>query len=115
VEGDWITAAEIAAAVMSGRTSALSVIDDTLTRIKMLNPKLNAFTAVIAERAVAKARAVDAVRDKSCLPLAGVPFAVKNLFDIEGVVTVAGSKINRAYSTSPARTYMMAPHVIPTT
>jgi AtzE family amidohydrolase len=98
VEGDWITAAEIAAAVMSGRTSALSVIDDTLTRIKMLNPKLNAFTAVIAERAVAKARAVDAVRDKSCLPLAGVPFAVKNLFDIEGVVTVAGSKINRAYS-----------------
>jgi AtzE family amidohydrolase len=97
VEGDWTTAAEIAAAVMSGRTSALSVIDETLTRIEVLNPTLNAFTAVIAERAVAKARAVDAVRDKSCLPLAGVPFAVKNLFDIEGVVTVAGSKINRAY------------------
>ena len=30
-------------------------------------------------------------------PLAGVPFAVKNLFDISGLATVAGSKINRAY------------------
>ena len=28
-------------------------------------------------------------------PLAGVPFAVKNLFDIAGLTTLAGSKINR--------------------
>ena len=55
-----------------------------------------AFTAVTAERARAKARAVDGSRDKSALPLAGVPFAVKNLFDIQGLPTVAGSKINRA-------------------
>ena len=43
-----------------------------------------------------KARAIDASRDKAKLPLAGVPFAVKNLFDIAGLATVAGSKINRA-------------------
>ena len=48
------------------------------------NPTLNAFTAVTADRARAKARAIDAAPDKSKLPLAGVPFAVKNLFDIEG-------------------------------
>ena len=66
------------------------------TRIAALNPALNAFTAVTAERARARAKAVDA-GDKKRLPLAGVPFAVKNLFDIEGLATVAGSKINRAY------------------
>ena len=48
-----------------------------------------------AERARAKAKAVDAAPDKG--PLAGVPFAVKNLFDVAGIATVAGSKINRAY------------------
>ena len=57
---------------------------------------LNAFTAIVAERARAKARLIDAMPDKTKLPLAGVPFAVKNLFDIEGLATVAGSKINRA-------------------
>jgi 1-carboxybiuret hydrolase len=92
----WATSAEIAQAVGSGQTSALGVVDDALARIAKLNPTLNAFTAVTAERARAKARAVDAAPDKSKLPLAGVPFAVKNLFDIEGLPTVAGSKINRA-------------------
>jgi aspartyl-tRNA(Asn)/glutamyl-tRNA(Gln) amidotransferase subunit A len=91
----WAPAAEIAQAVTSGAASATRVVDDALARIAKLNPTLNAFTAVTAERARAKAQAVDAMRDKSQLPLAGVPFAVKNLFDVEGLATVAGSKINR--------------------
>ncbi len=93
----WSSAADIAAAVASGKTSALAVTDAALARIEELNPKLNAFTAVTAERARAKARTVDGARDRTKLPLAGVPFAVKNLFDIEGLSTVAGSKINRAH------------------
>jgi AtzE family amidohydrolase len=92
----WASAAEIAQAVTSGAASATHVVDDALERIAKLNPTLNAFTAVTAERARAKAQAVDATRDKSQLPLAGVPFAVKNLFDVEGLATVAGSKINRS-------------------
>jgi AtzE family amidohydrolase len=92
----WASATEIAQAVAAGETSALNVIDDGFARIEEKNPTLNAFTAVTVERARARARAIDAVRDKSALPLAGVPFAVKNLFDIEGLATVAGSKINRA-------------------
>jgi AtzE family amidohydrolase len=93
----WATASEIAAAVVSGQTSAVDIVEDALTRIETLNPKLNAFTTVTAERARAKARAVDEARDKSRMPLAGVPFAVKNLFDIADVTTVAGSRINRSY------------------
>ncbi|AXK80882.1 AtzE family amidohydrolase [Pseudolabrys taiwanensis] len=97
----WDSAAEIAQAVASGQASAAAVVDDALARIGKLNPQLNAFTAVTADRARAKAKAIDASPDKKALPLAGVPFAVKNLFDVSGLPTVAGSKINR---THPAAT-----------
>jgi 1-carboxybiuret hydrolase len=92
----WATAAEIAAAVAAGKESAAALVEAALERVARLNPQLNAFTAVTAERALRRARAIDAAPDKRKLPLAGVPFAVKNLFDIEGLATVAGSKINRA-------------------
>jgi len=91
----WATSAEIAQAVASGASSALKIVDDCLARIEARNPALNAFTAITADRARAKARLIDAAPDKAKLPLAGVPFAVKNLFDIECLSTVAGSKINR--------------------
>jgi 1-carboxybiuret hydrolase len=93
----WATATEIAAAIGAGRTSATNVVAGALARIKERNPTLNAFTTVTDERALAKARAVDAQRTagKALGPLAGVPFAVKNLFDVAGLPTLAGSKINR--------------------
>ena len=87
-------AAEIAAAVASGRTTASAVMTACLDRIERLNPVLNAFTAVLADRARTRAAVVDASR-KPKGPLAGVPFAVKNLIDIKGLPTLAGSKINR--------------------
>jgi aspartyl-tRNA(Asn)/glutamyl-tRNA(Gln) amidotransferase subunit A len=90
----WASAEEIAAAVAAGKTSAGAVVEAALSRIARLNPKLNAFTAVIAARARLQAKAVDIAPNKG--PLAGVPFAVKNLFDVAGIATVAGSKINRA-------------------
>jgi len=97
VDTSWATAGEIAAAVASGKTSALAVVEDALARIGERNPLLNAFTAITAERARARARAIDAAAAKKQTlgALAGVPFAVKNLFDISGLATVAGSKINR--------------------
>jgi aspartyl-tRNA(Asn)/glutamyl-tRNA(Gln) amidotransferase subunit A len=69
----------------------------TLARIRERDPLLNAFTAVTEQRALARARALDKAQANGGKlgPLAGVPFAVKNLFDIEGLPTLAGSKINR--------------------
>jgi len=92
----WASASEIAAAVSAGRASAAEVTEGALARIAARKP-LNAFTAVVAERARAKARALDEARAKGqpLGPLAGVPFAVKNLFDVAGLPTLAGSKINR--------------------
>ena len=93
---DWASAAEIAGAVQRGE-SALAVVDAALQRIAERNPRLNAFTAVVAERARRRAQALDRARTEGrpLGPLAGVPFAVKNLFDVAGLPTLAGSKINR--------------------
>ncbi len=96
------SAAEIARAVSTGEVSAAEVIEQTLLAIRMRDPVLNCFTAVTAERAVARARAIDRDRcgNQPLGPLAGVPFAVKNLFDVAGLPTLAGSRINR--SRAPA-------------
>jgi aspartyl-tRNA(Asn)/glutamyl-tRNA(Gln) amidotransferase subunit A len=93
----WAQASEIAAAVREGRASAAAVVGAALARIARLNPALNAFTDVLEKRALARAHAIDQARAKGTPPgtLAGVPFAVKNLFDIAGLATRAGSKINR--------------------
>ena len=92
-----MSALDIARAVRDKQFSALSAAEAALARIAKHDPTLNAFTDVTAERARAKARAVDAAlaAGKNAGPLAGVPFAVKNLFDVQGLTTRAGSKINR--------------------
>ncbi len=94
----WDSAGEIAAAVSSGTASAREVVAASLARIER-GRVLNAFTTVVGERALARAEAIDQGRTsgRALGPLAGVPFAVKNLFDVAGIPTVAGSKINRAY------------------
>ena len=99
----WAQASAIAAAVGEGRTSAAAVIDAALARIAQRNPALNAFTDTLEQRARAKAQAIDAARASATPPgpLAGVPFAVKNLFDVVGLPTRAGSRINRERAPAP--------------
>ena len=94
------TAAETAQAVRSGETTALAATEAALARIARHNPALNAFTDVTADRARGRAGAIDADRaaGKTLGELAGVPFAVKNLFDVAGLATRAGSKINRQHA-----------------
>lgn len=98
----YADATAIASAVRAGTVSAQAVVQATLNRIAATDSTLNCFTDVLAERALSDAAEVDRAiaigQDPG--PLAGVPFAVKNLFDIAGVVTLAGSKINR--DNSPA-------------
>lgn len=104
------TAAEIARAVTARETSARAVVESALARITRHNGRLGAFTEVTTSRALARADAIDEaiVGGAKAGPLAGVPFAVKNLFDVEGVVTLAGSKINRSYPPAGADATMVA-------
>jgi 1-carboxybiuret hydrolase len=102
-DSDGLSAAEIADAVAGRRMSALRVVDAALARIAGHNGILNCFTDVTADRARARARAIDAAiaAGQKAGPLAGVPFAVKNLFDVQGLSTRAGSLINRDLKPSP--------------
>jgi AtzE family amidohydrolase len=99
-----VTAAAIARSVRARETSASAVVDETLVRIADHDRRLLAFTATFGERARARAARIDAEiaagRDPG--PLAGVPFAAKNLFDVAGVVTRAGAKVT-AYNAPAAR------------
>jgi 1-carboxybiuret hydrolase len=97
------TAADIVGAFVSGRTSAVAVTEATIAHIRKHDALLNSFTAIAEQRALLRARALDAARaaGKRPGPLAAVPFAVKNLFDVQGLPTLAGSKINR--DAPPAR------------
>lgn len=90
------TALEIAAAIRNGAISAAAVTEQALARIAQRDGSYNAFTAVTADRARSEAAAIDAARARgeTLGPLAGVPYAAKNLFDIEGITTLAGSIID---------------------
>jgi aspartyl-tRNA(Asn)/glutamyl-tRNA(Gln) amidotransferase subunit A len=94
---------EIAAAVTRGEVSAQNVVEAALSAIRARNQVLNAFTDVTAERALSRAKSLDQAHaaGKPLGALAGVPFAVKNLFDVKGLPTRAGSKINRDLPPSP--------------
>jgi AtzE family amidohydrolase len=87
---------DTAEAVRAGRQTAADITRASLDRIRARDSSINAFTAVVADRALAAAARIDdLVRSGSDPgPLAGVPFAVKNLFDIEGITTLAGSRID---------------------
>lgn len=95
-----LDAATMAARVRAGTLSATQAVQAALTRVAALNPAINAFTGVLAERALARAAAIDAAvaLGENPGPLAGVPFAAKNLFDVAGVVTLAGSIIEKRKS-----------------
>ena len=72
--------------------SSLELTRHYLERIERVDPALNAFRLVCPERALQTARATDRQRAAGHLssPLAGVPFAAKDLFDVTGLPTSAG-------------------------
>lgn len=83
---------------LSGR-SAVEAVEAALRCIDATDRRVNAFSAVLGERARARAEALD--RSLEPLPLRGLSFAVKNLFDLKGLTTLAGSVIEKA--RAPAR------------
>jgi amidase/aspartyl-tRNA(Asn)/glutamyl-tRNA(Gln) amidotransferase subunit A len=101
--GEWheASAGRMALAVRSGEVTASELLDASLQRIAAVDGRVNAFTDLITQRARARAAVLDewiaqaGSESKAAMPLLGVPFAVKNLFDVAGIATRAGSKIER--------------------
>ena len=78
-----------------GEFSAQELAQLTLAKIEQANSEINAFTEITASRLLQEAAAIDQlrVRGETLPPLAGVPYAVKNLFDIKDVTTLAGAEL----------------------
>jgi aspartyl-tRNA(Asn)/glutamyl-tRNA(Gln) amidotransferase subunit A len=87
------TAREIRDAVAAGRLSATEVCRAALDRLAGAEPAINAFITVCADRALARAAAIDADAELRRLPLAGVPVAVKDNILTGGTATTAGSRV----------------------
>lgn len=88
-------------AIQQGEISALEVAKRTLQAVEQHNPALNAWTEVTGPRMLKEASAIDAQRQRGATlpPLAGTPYAVKNLFDVAGHTTLAGASL---FSDRPA-------------
>ena len=82
-------------ALNQGDISAREVAQQTLNAIEQHNPALNAWTEVTGQRMLREADQVDLQRQRGeVLPvLAGIPYAVKNLFDVAGHSTLAGASL----------------------
>ena len=97
-----LDALAIAAAVRAGRLKAVDVARQAIGRIDAAGDLL-AITQRLDDRALAEARRVDALvaqgRDPG--PLAGVPYAVKDLFDVAGLPTTAGSASREHADVAP--------------
>ena len=106
----FASAADIASAVATGASSATAEVAAALARIAAHNDVLNCFTATTAERARTRAAAIDSAiaAGRAAGPLAGVPFAVKNLFDVAGLATLAGARINRDRAPATADAALIA-------
>ena len=73
--------------------TSVEIVEKTFARIKKLDPHLNAFVCLTEDRALEEARAADVRRSNgaSLGPLDGVPYAVKDIYNVSGVATMAGS------------------------
>lgn len=94
-----LTASEQARLIRSRKASAEDVLQATLDRIGALNGQLNAFLTISEESARREARKADeAVKQGQPLgPLHGVPVAVKDNFETQGILTTAGSRVLEDY------------------
>lgn len=109
-KSDGLKGFALARAIAAGELSAREVLQAHMARIETSDAAVNAFTSKSYQRARQEADAVDARRARGeALPaLAGVPYAVKNLFDVQGEVTLAGSKINRNHAPAREDAFLVA-------
>src|SRR6266567_2173856 len=90
-----LSLAEVSARIRSRALTPSQLTQACLARIDVYNPKLNAFITVLRDRAVAQARELDAEQSSGRLrgPLHGIPIALKDNIDTDGIRTTAASAV----------------------
>ena len=91
----WLTISELSQRIRNGVLSPVELTEHLLSRLEALDGTLHAFKLVIRERALAQAQAAElALRaGQDVGPLHGIPYAAKDLFDVKGLPTTAGSNL----------------------
>ncbi len=89
------TLTELAARIRAGEIGPVAVTERLLDRVEALDGRLHAFRRVTRDRALAQARAAEAaLRSGVDLgPLHGIPYVAKDLFDVRGLPTTAGTRL----------------------
>lgn len=97
-----LTIAAAAGALRTRQVSSRELTDAYLARIESLNPRINAYLTVTAERAREDAVRADAERARGVDPgpLHGIPIAHKDLYETAGIRTTGGAKIHAAHVPS---------------
>lgn len=88
-----LTLTDITRKIRGGRLSPVALVEAYLARIEALDPTLNSYLHVMAEQALAEAQAAE--ENDSLGLLHGAPIALKDLFDVAGAPTTAGSTFSR--------------------
>jgi aspartyl-tRNA(Asn)/glutamyl-tRNA(Gln) amidotransferase subunit A len=85
----------LSARIRAGRLGAVACAEELLRRIAALDERLHAFIRVMPERALAQAQAAESALKSGAEPgpLHGIPYAAKDLFDVKGVPTTAGTRL----------------------
>jgi len=91
----FMTISKLAQQLRGREVSPVEITQTCLERIEKLNPELNAFITVMAESALAEAKAAEAEIGRRAWrgPLHGIPIALKDLIDTAGVRTTAASAL----------------------
>jgi aspartyl-tRNA(Asn)/glutamyl-tRNA(Gln) amidotransferase subunit A len=92
----FLSIPELARRLRDGKLSPVALTETLLERIDQLNPTLHAFKVVTRERALAEARAAEAQLKAGCDlgPLHGIPYVVKDLYDVKGEATTGGTRFH---------------------
>jgi len=90
-----LTASEIAAAVSSGKTTCEAVARACLERIEARDPQVLAWQYLNPDQVIAQAKALDQSGKRG--PLAGVPFAIKDIIETSDMPTEMGSPIYKGH------------------
>ena len=89
------TVASLCARICTGSLTPVTLVEEALGRIRRLDGRLHAFTTLSQDRALAEARAAESVfaSGRDAGPLLGIPYAAKDLFNVKGLATMAGTNL----------------------
>jgi aspartyl-tRNA(Asn)/glutamyl-tRNA(Gln) amidotransferase subunit A len=92
---EFATISDLATQIRTGALSPVKLTESCLERIAALDSRLHAFIAMTRDRALAEARAAETLLSggHDLGPLHGIPYAVKDLYDVKGLPTTAGTRL----------------------